>query len=79
MLAYSFAEVAYSGPSFYHSAKTMFLTLTGRAKPIATPLQVDDDEAEDPAPPHEQIPTWHWLLGLSLSSVGTLVVGKAAL
>ncbi|KAG9032075.1 hypothetical protein FRB95_001936 [Tulasnella sp. JGI-2019a] len=74
MLVYSFVEVAWSAPMFFRSVKNMVSTILQRDQPTSKPKA--EDEVEDPALPHEQIPTWQWTSGLLLSSIGTLVVGK---
>lgn len=79
MLVYSFAEVAWSAPMFYTSIKNMVLSTARGTMHKTRTSSVGVDEDEDPALPHEQIPTWQWTCGLLLSSIGTLVVGKSAL
>ena len=36
----------------------------------------EDITLDDPALPHEQVPTWAWSIGLALSILGTILVGK---
>lgn len=80
MLVYSFTEVAWSAPMLFPSIRTAVYALLRRPQaPIATSTHDREEEAEDPAPPEDQIPTWQWTSGLLLSSIGTLVVGKHAL
>jgi len=75
MLVYSFTEIAWSAPMFYRSFKTAWLSAVYGSRPG----KADVGDTDDPAPPHEQIPTWQWILGLLLSTAGTLIVGKFTL
>ena len=85
MLCYSFTEVATSAPTFwrsfkqvYHSTKSKYQSWSAnRAGRSYTDIRREEDIAlDDPALPHEQVPAWAWSIGLSLSVLGTLIVGK---
>lgn len=82
MLSYSFMEILWSTPLFYRSIKGLFVktfeSVSVRRRP-ARPASKAYDEVHDPALPHEQVQTLHWTLGLALSSIATLVVGKWSL
>ncbi|KAG8925932.1 hypothetical protein FRC02_009309 [Tulasnella sp. 418] len=85
MLCYSFAEVAWSAPLFYRSFKSAYANIVyfikerraARAgREFNDPKPVEQENSDDPAPPHEQVPVWAWMGGLSLATAGTLIVGK---
>jgi len=88
MLAYSFAEVAWSAPIFWRSIKGVYVNIRytireRRAAKAGTEFTdekpIEQIDIYDPAPKEEQVPMWGWTLGLLASAVGTLVVGKLSL
>jgi len=85
MLCYSFAEISVSAPIFWRSFKQAYRSIrfeyqswsarrAGRT--FNGTLREEDITLDDPAPPHEQVPVWAWTIGLSLSVLGTIIVGK---
>jgi uncharacterized oligopeptide transporter (OPT) family protein len=85
MLCYSFAEISVSAPIFWNSFKQVYRSTkfeyqswsARRAGSTVTDTRREEDIAlDDPALPHEQVPLWAWAGGLSLSVLGTLIVGK---
>jgi len=85
MLCYSFAEISVSAPIFWRSFKQAYRSVkfayqSWSAKRTGRPFhgirREEDITLDDPAPPHEQVPIWAWTIGLSLSVLGTIIVGK---
>jgi hypothetical protein len=85
MLCYSFAEIAASAPLFWRSFKQVYRSIkfeyqswsarrTGRT--FTDTRRQEDIALDDPAPPHEQVPIWAWTGGLTVSVLGTMIVGK---
>ncbi|KAF8599334.1 OPT superfamily oligopeptide transporter [Ceratobasidium sp. AG-I] len=84
MVCYSFAEVAYSAPIFWKAMKSAYTDTSYKLRErkarkngveFTEPKPEGYDMMDDPAPKEEQVPLWAWVIGLTLSAIGTLVVG----
>ena len=85
MLCYSFAEICASAPIFWRSFKQAYRSIkfeyqswsARRTGTIFTGTRRKEDiTLDDPALPHEQVPVWAWSVGLVLSIIGSIIVGK---
>ncbi|KAI8911338.1 OPT oligopeptide transporter protein-domain-containing protein [Powellomyces hirtus] len=74
MIAASFTELFYNWRPMYNGVRDLVLTVRNRNAPQAALSKDIDDPAYDPAPPHEQVPTWMWMGGLVASIISTVVV-----
>ncbi|KAI9209500.1 OPT oligopeptide transporter protein-domain-containing protein [Polychytrium aggregatum] len=72
MVCASFAEMGMNGKTIYRGIKAAIVTIAARFKK-ADASAAAGTTSEDPVPPEEQVPTWQWIVGLTISVVMAIV------